>query len=101
MKREIVVSNRAPKALGPYSAGVIAGNFLFTAGQVGIDRQSGDLVEGGIQAQTRMALTNLRYILEEAGTSLENVVKTTVFLKDMGEFILMNDVYATFFTENP
>ena len=101
MKREVVVSDKAPKALGPYSAGIKAGGFVFTAGQLGIDRETGELVEGGIQEQTRQALTNLKYILEAAGSSLANVVKTTVFLKDMNEFALMNEVYGSFFTTNP
>ena len=101
MSKKIVTSDKAPQAIGPYSVGNIAGNFLFTAGQLGIDRQTGKMVEGGIEAQTRMALTNLKYILEAAGTSLENVVKTTVFLQDMGEFANMNGVYSEFFKENP
>lgn len=101
MKKEVVVSKKAPEAIGPYSVGVIAGNLIFTAGQLGIDRATGEFVKGGIQEQTRMALMNVKSILEEAGTSLENVIKTTVFLKDMDEFALMNEVYATFFTENP
>jgi len=101
MKKQPVTSEKAPLAIGPYSVGVIAGNFVFTAGQLGIDRQTGEFVEGGIQEQTRMALNNLKFILEEAGTSLENVIKTTVFLKDMNEFGLMNDVYGTFFTQQP
>lgn len=101
MKRETVKSEKAPKAIGPYSVGVVAGNFVFTAGQLGIDRQTGEFVAGGIQEETRMALTNVKYILEEAGSSLENVVKTTVFLRDMNDFVAMNEIYATFFTQNP
>ena len=101
MTKKVIVSEKAPKAIGPYSVAVTAGNLLFTAGQLGIDRQTGEFVEGGVQAQTRMALTNLKYILEEAGCGLENVVKTTVFLKNMDEFGQMNEVYGTFFTENP
>ena len=101
MEPKIVVSEKAPKAIGPYSVGVVAGNFVFTAGQLGIDRATGELVEGGIQAQTKQALTNITYILAEAGTNLSKVVKTTVFLKDMNDFAKMNEVYATFFTANP
>ncbi len=101
MKREIVKSEKAPKAIGPYSVGVVVGNLVFTAGQLGIDRQTGDFVAGGVKEETHMALTNVKYILEEAGTSLANVVKTTVFLRDMNDFAAMNEVYATFFTENP
>ena len=99
-KKEIVIAEKAPKALGPYSAGVKAGNFVFTAGQLGIDPESGEFVSGGIEAQTRKALENLAAILQAAGTSLENVVKTTVFLNDMNDFGAMNEVYGQFFTEN-
>jgi len=101
MNRKIVESEKAPKAIGPYSVANIVGNLIYTAGQLGIDRATGDLVEGGIQAQTKMALTNLKYVLEAAGSDLHNVVKTTVFLQDINEFGLMNEVYATFFVENP
>ncbi|MBG0785783.1 MAG: RidA family protein [Anaerolineaceae bacterium] len=97
-QKQVVIADKAPKAIGPYSAGVSTGNFVFTAGQLGMDPVSGDLVEGGIQAQTRQALTNLKAVLEAAGSSLALVVKTTVFLKDMGEFGQMNAVYAEFFT---
>jgi len=97
-EKSIVTTEKAPKALGPYSAGVTTGCMLFTAGQVGIDPATGKIVEGGIQAQTRQALTNLAAILDAAGSSLSRVVKTTVFLQDMGEFALMNEVYATFFS---
>jgi 2-iminobutanoate/2-iminopropanoate deaminase len=101
MNRKIVESEKAPKAIGPYSVANIVGNLIYTAGQLGIDRATGELVDGGIQAQTKMALTNLKYVLEAAGSGLHNVVKTTVFLQDIKEFGLMNDVYATFFVENP
>ena len=98
MKKQIVVADDAPKAIGPYSAGIKVGNFVYTAGQLGIDPVAGGLVEGGIEAQTRQALKNLKAVLEAAGSSLENVVKTTVFLRDMNEFAAMNVVYAEFFT---
>ncbi len=98
MMKEIVTTENAPKAIGPYSAGVKIGNFVYTAGQLGLDPQTGDFVEGGIAAETRQALQNLRAILEAAGASLENVVKTTVFLRDMDDFAAMNAVYAEFFT---
>ncbi len=98
-KKEIVVTDKAPKALGPYSAAVRAGNFVFTAGQLGLDPQSGDFIPGGIEDQTQQALQNLAAVLEAAGSSLKKVVKTTVFLKDMDDFAAMNGVYGKFFTE--
>lgn len=100
MEKKIVKSDEAPKAIGPYSAGVRVGNFVYTAGQLGIDPQTGDFVPGGIEAETRQALKNLKAVLEAAGSSLDQVVKTTVFLKDMNDFGAMNQVYAQFFTEN-
>ena len=98
-KKEVIVTENAPKALGPYSAGIKAGNLVFTAGQLGLDPQSGDFVAGGIEAQTQKALENLSAVLEAAGSSLAQVVKTTVFLKDMNDFGAMNGVYGQFFTE--
>jgi len=77
------------------------GSFVYTAGQIGIDPATGEVVPGGIEAETRQALTNLKHILEAAGTSLEHVVKTTVFLRDINDFARMNAVYAEFFTANP
>ena len=100
MKKEIVVADKAPKAIGPYSAGVKAGQFVFTAGQLGIDPQNGNFVPGGIKAETRQALLNLKAVLEAAGAALDSVVKTTVFLRDMNEFSAMNEVYGEFFKEN-
>ena len=100
-KRTIVVSDQAPKAIGPYSAGVIAGRLVYTAGQLGIDPATGDIVPGGVQEETRQALKNLSAILEAAGSNLASVVKTTVFLRDIADFSIMNQVYGTFFTESP
>ena len=97
-EKKTISTDKAPKALGPYSAGVSTGCMVYTAGQVGIDPAIGKIVEGGIQAQTRQAFKNLQAILEAAGSSLDQVVKTTVFMQDLGEFALMNEVYATFFT---
>lgn len=97
----IIRTEKAPKAIGPYSAGVKTDQFIFTAGQLGIIPESGNIIEGGIENETRQALTNIQRILEEAGSSLHWVVKTTVFLSDMNEFARMNAVYAEFFTENP
>jgi len=100
LKKTTIKSDKAPKALGPYSVAVSTGQMIFTAGQLGLDPATGELVEGGIQAQTRQALTNIKNVLEAAGSGLEYVVKTTVFLKDMGEFALMNAVYGEFFTQD-
>ncbi|MEA3327414.1 MAG: RidA family protein [Chloroflexota bacterium] len=98
-KKTIITTEKAPKAIGPYSAGVSTGHLVFTAGQLGIDPNSGKMVEGGIQTQTRQALSNLKAVLEAAGSGLEWVIKTTVFLQDIGEFKLMNEVYGTFFVK--
>lgn len=92
-------TDSAPAALGPYSQAVQAGNLLFASGQVPIDPATGAVVEGGIQAQARQSLTNLKAILEQAGADLNAVVKTTVFLKDMNDFAAMNEVYAQFFQQ--
>ena len=100
MHKQIVVAENAPKAIGPYSAGVKIGNFVFTAGQLGINPETGSIVNGGVAAQTTQALKNLRAVLEAGGSSLSNVIKTTVFLSDMNDFPTMNDVYAQFVTEN-
>jgi len=98
MKKEIIIAEKAPKAIGPYSAAVRAGHFVYTAGQLGIEPDTGEFIAGGIKEQTRKALENLGAVLEAAGTSLVNVVKTTVFLKDMNDFAAMNGVYGEFFT---
>ncbi|NLG71670.1 MAG: RidA family protein [Chloroflexi bacterium] len=96
--RQTIHSDQAPKAIGPYSAAVRAGEFIFLSGQLGIDPDSGELVPGGIQEETRQALKNARAILEAAGSSLDRVVKTTVFLRDINDFASMNAAYAEFFT---
>lgn len=95
--KEVITTPLAPKAIGPYSVGNRFGNLIFTAGQLGLDPQTNELVPGGIEAETRQALTNLRHVLEAAGTSLSNALKTTVFLRDMNDFARMNAVYAEFF----
>ncbi len=100
MTKEVIVAKDAPKAIGPYSAGVRVGDFIFTAGQLGIDPLTGQFVSDEVVEQTRQALKNLKAILEAGGTALENVVKTTVFLRDMDDFSAMNAVYAEFFTED-
>lgn len=97
-QRHIISTPHAPAAVGPYSQAASANGFLFTAGQLGLVPDTKQLAEGGIQAQTRQALLNLKAILEAAGTDLSKVVKTTVFLINMGDFAAMNEVYAEFFT---
>jgi 2-iminobutanoate/2-iminopropanoate deaminase len=97
MPLEFVSTPGAPKAIGPYSQGVISNGFLFTAGQVALDPAKGELVSGGIAEQTARALENLRAVLTEAGTDFSGVVKTTVFLVDMADFTAMNEIYGRAF----
>lgn len=99
--RTPVKTDRAPGAIGPYSQAIKAGGFVFASGQVAIDPQSGEFVSGGIVEQTEQVLRNLSALLEASGSSLERVVKTTVFLADMKEFAAMNEVYGRFFTSEP
>ncbi len=91
-------TEKAPKAIGPYSQAIEAGGMIFASGQLPIDPATGEFAEGGIKEQTRQSLTNAKHILEEAGTDLAHVVKTTVFLSDMDNFAAMNEVYAEFFS---
>ncbi|MFC2053634.1 RidA family protein [Chloroflexota bacterium] len=99
-KKVIVTTENAPKAIGPYSKATRFGNLVFTAGQLGIDPKSGELATGGVEAQTRQALTNLKNVLEAAGSSLAQVLKTTVFLQDINQFGQMNVVYGEFFNSD-
>jgi 2-iminobutanoate/2-iminopropanoate deaminase len=101
MERRVVHTETAPKAIGPYSQAIIANGFVYTAGQGGLDPATGEVAEGGIAAQTEQTLKNIRSILEAAGTSMANVVKTTVYLHAISDFAQMNEVYKTFFPENP
>ena len=101
MLREPVKTTNAPAALGPYSQAIKAGGFVYVSGQVPIDPATGEFVAGGIAEQTDRVLKNVAAVLEAAGSSLNQVVKTTVFLADMNEFAAMNEVYAKFFTEAP
>jgi 2-iminobutanoate/2-iminopropanoate deaminase len=94
-----ISTKKAPAAIGPYSQAVQVGNLVYTSGQIPIDPATGAFVEGGIKEQTRQSLTNVRAILEEAGLTMNNVVKTTVFMADMNDFADMNAVYAEFFSE--
>ena len=97
---EIFHTDKAPAALGPYSQAVKAGNLLFVSGQIPIDPATGAMVENDIAVQTRQSLTNVKAILESAGYSCADVVKTTVLLSDIGNFVPMNEVYGTFFPSN-
>jgi len=99
--KKIVVSDKAPKAIGPYSIAVQTGQMVFTAGQIGLDPATGEIVQGGIEAETRQVLTNLKNVLEASGSSLGDVVKTTVFLRDMADFAKMNAIYGEFFNQQP
>jgi len=99
--KKIIVSDKAPKAIGPYSVAVQIGQMVYTAGQIGLDPKTGDIVTGGIEAETRQVLTNLKNVLEDSGSSLGDVVKTTVFLRDMADFAKMNAIYGEFFSQNP
>lgn len=95
---EIIQTDRAPQAIGPYSQAIKANGFVFASGQIPLDPATGQLIEGDIRAQTERVLNNAQAVLEAAGSSLDRVVKTTVFLADMNDFAVMNEVYATFFS---
>ncbi len=96
-----ISSDRAPKAIGPYSQAIRAGHVIYTSGQLGMDPASGALVDGGVEAETRQALQNLESILSSAGTDLASVLKTTVFLRDINDFTRMNGIYQEFFKDQP
>lgn len=99
--RRIIRTEDAPQAIGPYSQAVVSGGLVFASGQIPTDPATGQFVEGGVAEQTRQVLRNLSKVLEAAGSGLDRVVKTTVFLADMNDFAAMNEVYARFFPENP
>ncbi len=99
--RTVIHTEAAPKAIGPYSQAVVAGGLVFCSGQVPIDPATGELVPGGIEEQTHRSLRNLKAVLEAAGSGFDRVLKTTVFLQNMGDFAAMNAVYATYFPDNP
>jgi 2-iminobutanoate/2-iminopropanoate deaminase len=99
--REIVKTERAPAAIGPYSQAVRAGGFVFASGQIPLDPKTGEFVSGGVAEQTEQVMRNLTAVLEAAGCGLDSVVKTTVFLADMSDFAAMNEVYGRYFKENP
>ena len=98
--KEIIATEKAPAAIGPYSQAVKVGNLLFTSGMIPIDPATNTLVEGGIEVQAERALENVKALLEASGTSLDKVIKTVVFIKDMNDFAKVNEIYAKYFTEN-
>ena len=97
--KKVISTSKAPAAIGPYSQAIQVGNLVFASGQIPIDPATGNFVAGGVKEQARQSLTNVKAILKEAGLSLDNVVKTTVFLADMNDFADVNAVYAEFFAE--
>lgn len=100
MPKKIIKTNQAPAAIGPYNQGIVANGFLFTAGQIALDPQTAQIVGDDIETQTRQVLTNLRAVIEAADATLQDVVKTIIFLSDMNNFAAMNAIYGEFFTEN-
>jgi len=99
--KTIIATDNAPKAIGPYSQAVVHNGLAYLSGQIPLDPATNTMVEGGIEVQTERVMQNLKGLLEACGSSLENVVKTTVFIKDMGEFAKMNEIYGRYFTSNP
>jgi len=99
--KEIIATDQAPRAIGPYSQAVRWCNFVFASGQIPIDPATGEFVAGGIAEQTERVLKNLTAVVEAAGVAMDQIVKTTVFLADLNDFTAMNEVYARFFKENP
>jgi 2-iminobutanoate/2-iminopropanoate deaminase len=101
MNSKIISTDRAPQAIGPYSQAVICNGFAFLSGQIPLDPATGQLVEGDVAAQTERVLENLKAVLEAAGCTPASVVKTTVYLKNMGDFAKMNEIYGRYFSSNP
>ena len=99
MNKQVIKTDNAPEAIGPYSQGIIVGDFVYTSGQIPINPKTG-IMETDIKLATKQSMENIKAILEEVGTSLENVIKTTIFLKDLNDFNVVNEVYATYFNEN-
>ena len=101
MNKKVIQTEKAPKAIGPYSQAIRTESMIYTAGQTGLDPPTGELIGNTVEEQTRQVLINLQNVIEAAGSTLAHVVKTTVFLKDMNDFSRMNSIYAEFFGENP
>ena len=101
MKKQVIKTEKAPKAIGPYSQAIQAGNFLFLSGQIPLDPKTGELVKGDIQQQTQQVLENINGVLESQRLGMEDVVKVTIFLKDIGNFNQVNEVYALYFPSSP
>ena len=98
--KKVISTKKAPAAIGPYSQGVMVNNFLFISGQLPMDPETMEMVTGDIQQQTKQSLENIKSILEEAGLNFNNVIKTTVFIKDMDDFAKINEIYGNYFNEN-
>jgi len=101
LNREIIATQNAPAAIGPYSQAVQVGDFVYTAGQIPLVPETGKLIEGGIEEQTRQVMQNLAHILEAAGSSLAHIVKTTIFVTNLADFAAINKVYGSFFASDP
>ncbi len=101
VEKKIIYTEKAPKPIGPYSQAIIAGDFIFTSGQIPIDPKTNQLVQGDIKEQTKQVLENLKAILEEAGVTFDDVVKVTVYMKDLNEFSAMNEIYSEYFKNSP
>ncbi len=101
MKKRVIQTDRAPKAIGPYSQAIQAGHLLFLSGQIPLDPKTGEITGGDIRQQTRQVLENIKGLLESEGLGMKDVVKVTIFLKDMGNFSQMNEVYAPYFSSSP
>lgn len=99
--KKIISTDKAPKAIGPYSQAVVANGFAFLSGQIALNPDTGQLIEGGIREQTRRVLDSIKALLEASGSSLRQVIKTTVYLKDLGEFAIMNEIYSEYFSDHP
>lgn len=101
MSKKLIYTEKAPKPIGPYSQAVQVGDFIFLSGQIPIDPSTGEMIKGNIRQETRQILENLKAILESQGLGMENVVKVTIFLKDLENFNLVNDVYGSYFSTSP